>query len=185
MSVVLCTVGAVTTVALVPRLVSGGDAVQAALPEASAHRMIADALVAIIAGSREVLKVGAPGADGRQELVLWIPASVSAAHIQPGEVLVLSFSPMLEVVTAHTVASGSGVIDPIAARDPGFASRFRALPMTQRHVVATGIRTMRTTVLSDNDAGSVTLRLELTFGPESADGEGAVSRTLPGIRMRP
>jgi len=188
-SIALVTACAVTTVAFVPRLVSGSGAAEAVVDhEAPSHRRVADALVAVIAGSREVLSIGVPGPDGRQEVVLWVPEDLRETIIQPGDLVVLFFSPTLEVVTAHTMEPAQrnlgGVVDPLAVRTADFAARFRALPGVERRVIATGVRSMRTSVLSDNGADLRTLRLELTFSPESADGEGVVSRVLAGIRMR-
>jgi len=183
---------AISTAAMVPRLVRAGDPIADHAAEAPRHRLVADALVAIIAGSHEVMVIGAPGFDDRQEIVLWTPADPLATTIRPDELIVLFFSPVLEAVTAHTHRDSEGdapmalggTINPVAMRAPDFPARFRALPTVERRVIASGIASMRLSVLSDNEPANATLRLDLTFSEESADGVGAAVRTLTGIRLR-
>ena len=57
----------------------------------------------------------------------------------------------------------------------GFPNRWRALEMVSTSILARGVSDLHATSLSDAARGGDLMRIELTWGPESADGADQAS----------
>lgn len=179
-----------------PRLAIGRNpahVIEGAHPgEAPSHAAVIDLLATLILECTQVVAVHEPGGPDRTlDIVLRTRAgggSGTTGDADLGEILVISHSRLLESIRVHAIPEDSGGrsirMEPAALKSRAFPARFRSNPAVEARIAAVGVGDLRVERLSDNPDRGASVRLTLTFTPESADGRATVTRVVHGARWR-
>lgn len=178
--------------AILPGMIRAGERAPAALidepPAGSSHRATYEGLRTLLGSSRAMLATWgtAPGADrtpAHIDLLLWICDDTDPATINESEVLLLSYSPITNAITAFAPATSAsdellaeingapGTDKPFpieAVRDPAFPQRWRTRSGVRGTVIAANVANMRIE-RAPEPAGYERLMIALTWGENRAD----------------
>jgi hypothetical protein len=107
------------------------------------------------------------------EIVLWLEDRRGPGVLDPDEVLVISHTPLLEMIRLYMLPPGTQVpaVTPADAERGGFCALWRADPRVEVRTFATGVAQMQFGLAEVGDL----YELALIWSAESADGADAGS----------
>lgn len=174
---------------VVPSGLHGGAAVSSAQPieaEYEANQLLIESLAALIGHSADVIAVHPRTASPYMEIVLRLHGPEHAAEVPAEDIAVLSHSSVLHTIMLYTLEeqpergrgetrsrSGRAFARPLMREqlvDPAFCAQWRSNPNVKPRLLARGLSDMQVQSVGDSEEGSSTLRLSLTWSPDSADG---------------
>lgn len=177
---VVCTAGVFVGPDVIRAAGIGGESVLRVVPEHAAHREVFERLEKLCNQSEGVLGVWELTETSGSEILLWTHDSGLERTVESGEVMLLSYSPALRVVTAYVMRAeeGQGEIFP-GPVDDRTAGWWRSRGDVERKILATGLEYVRfeRTV---GEAGSVEVRVDLMW--EGGSSEDAPVEASFGVR---
>jgi hypothetical protein len=133
--------------------------------------------------SQRTVSVGFP--TPLTEIVLWMKDVKNPGELDRGEVAVLSHSRVLQTITLYVADPSylqTGMIDPHRAATRAFCDGWRADPSVKGIVIATGISDLWIERPGKSDSSVISMRINLTWASDSADGSDAASAQVDAIR---
>lgn len=146
------------------------------------HQTIIDAIGTIVVGACEVLAVHNRGEGPFAEILLRVTCESDAGA---ESIALLSHSRILQTITLYTRPADPPIsLDEKELTGRSFCDRWRNDPAVQTRVLATGVDEMQLQ-RADTEGGGELLRIALTWGPESADGQDEASIVVDAPQAAP
>lgn len=168
-------------VVITPGVLHGGPAPRTPRPPSDpGHLEVTETLERVIGGSHALLAVHPRGRTAFLEIVLWLEDGKNPGLVDATEVLVLSYSPVLQSLTAHAFdAEGEAAVEagppgpwlPAAAARASFCDAWRADRRGRRMVIESSLSDMRVERIAREDGGADLLEITLTWSANSSDAQ--------------
>ncbi len=174
---------------LVPQMLSAADSREPALlvepPIDLGHAAVFDGIREIFAGRRAVVRVWEHG-GGSVDVLVWLGDAHGQGVIDRDELMLVSFSEVLETVTAYLFEGevGDGAVDIGAIARGRFPDVWRRSEGVEARLIASGVRVVRFEQ-AEAGKGMVRLMIALRWGSRGADGtisEARFESLLPAIQ---
>jgi len=159
------------------------------------NQAIIDSLASLIGHSAQVIAVHPRTASPYVELVLRLHGDADVDEIPARELVVLSHSAVLHTVVLYELddeeREGAAKASKLTytldeLKQPTFCNHWRSDPDVRARLLARGISDMQIQQLESSfEDGTITLRLSLTWSPDSADGGDAAAVLIEAAGQQP